>query len=118
MSAASVADGPSGISSSKSSETWWRPEASLETVARFKTAPLGTLRDHLIAKGLSILASVSSCLAWHHDKAFNSNVADCRSFFVLNCGWRPSPLKKRSNAVFRFRRACCKGTALGYLSHA
>ncbi|WP_027801973.1 hypothetical protein [Paraburkholderia dilworthii] len=102
--------------SSHSNETWYLPDGSFETVAVVTLAPFGIVRDHRIASGAAIFASVND--APSHLKALVVYSADCTPSLRLKFGYLARFAKKFANADCKWRKACCTGTELTSFNHA
>ncbi len=90
-------------------DTNQRPALSCDTVTVDGCAPSGSGRDHTIARGPSILASVSRPSRYLNALVVYS--ADRRDFFRdLKRGYLARFPKKLANAVCRCRSACWSGT--------
>ncbi|OLT27244.1 hypothetical protein BJF79_01020 [Actinomadura sp. CNU-125] len=105
-----LSDGSSRvIVSSHRMDTNHRPAASRDTVTVDGSAPSGSGRDHTIASGPSIFASVSS--PSRHLNALRVYSADALDFLrALKRGYFARLSKNAANAACRCRSACCSGT--------
>lgn len=102
--------------SSQRIETWYRPAVSLDTVTVVGLIPFGNGRDHRIARGSSILASLSDLPS--HLKALLVYSADWTPFLRWKLGYFARFAKKLVNAACRCLSACCIGTELTSFNHA
>ena len=108
------ATGLADTESSQSSDTKYRPAASLDTVAVVSFAAFGNVRDQRIFNGASIFANFKVLPS--HLKALEVYSAACLSCLLLKVGYLARLAKKFPNAVCKWRSDCCTGTELTSLS--